>query len=131
MGVEADEGGVDDFGVGIVDLEVAELFDASLDHVGEGAGCVECFVGAAVAVGVGGEVCGIGEEEVAGLGIEAWHDALLEEHDVLWIEAEVVVLCKERDGLLMVERAGHDVPGDGCLVLSFVGIHGLCEHFEE
>lgn len=131
VGVEANEDGVDDFGVWVVDLEVGELFDASCDHVVECAGVVECFVGAAVAVGVGGQVGWVCQEEVAGGCVEAGHDALLEKLDVVWVESKVVVVVEEGDGLVVVEGAGHDVPGDGGVVFALIGVDGLGEHFKE
>lgn len=129
--MKADESGVDDLCIWVIDLEIAELLDASGFHVVECTGFMECFVRAAVAVWVGGEVGGVAQEQVAGGCVEAWHDALLEELDVLWVKPEILMALEELDGLLVVERAGHDVPGDGRFVLAFVGVDGLGEHLEE
>ena len=128
--MESDEERVHGLDEWVVDLPVGEDGDAAALHVVEGSGVEECGEGAAVSVGGEGEGVPVGEEGVS-VGVDGGEGALREEHDVLGVESEVVVVGEELASGLVIDFGGHDVPGDDAAVLLLVAEDAFGEELEE
>ena len=109
--VQADEHRVDAADDGVVDLEVGDLGDAALLHVGDGARFPQGHKRAAVAVGGEGQRVFAFEQHLA-VEADRRHLVLGKEGDVFGFHAEEVVLLPESAGGGVVLRRGHDVKRD-------------------
>ena len=83
-----------------------------------------------MSVGGEGEGVSVGEEGVS-VGVDGGEGALREEHDVLGVESEVVVVGEELASGLVIDFGGHDVPGDDAAVLLLVAEDAFGEELEE
>jgi len=108
--VEADEKRVKDVHKGVIDLPIADKFDASGLHIGDGAAVIKGFEAAAVAVGAGSNGCLVGKEDFAIEG-EIGECALLEDKYIRLIQAVIVVRLEDFDCGGIIQGACHDVPG--------------------
>ncbi len=128
--VEAEEERVDRVDDRVVDLEVADVLDASASHVGERAAAVERPERPAVAVGRERQLVLLAEQHVA-LVVERRDHPLFEEEHVLGRVAEMAVPLEEGARLGVVHLARHDVPRDHVPGVAGVGAQLLGEDPEE
>ena len=108
--MEADEKLVKDIYKGVIDLPIADKFDASGFHVGDGAAVIEGFEAAAMTVGAGSDSCFVREQDFAIEG-KIGECGLLEDEYVGFIQAIIVVGLEDFDGGGIIQVACHDVPG--------------------
>ena len=113
--MQTDKERIEDVNQGVIDLPVAQEFHAAFLHVFQGAAEGKCLETSAVAVGRAGDIGFVGQQDPA-VQTEIRQCALLEDKDVVGVQAVIVVRVKDLDGLVVVQRAGHDVPGARGLV---------------
>ena len=130
-GVQTEKGGIDHADERVVDLEVADVLDALGLHVVQRPAGGQGTERTAVPVRVHREDAGLGEQEAARLRVERRQDPLREHEDAAAIQAEAVVVLEEAPRRLVVERAGHDVPGDRHPVAAAGGANLLGKDPEE
>src|SRR6187401_155725 len=107
--MQPDEQRIDQLHQRIIHLEIADVLDAGGGHLIECARSPECEQTSAVTVGRECHPMLLLEQDLAVLR-ERRHHSLLEEMNARRFETEVRILLEEDPRLLVVLRAGHDVP---------------------
>ncbi len=110
--VTAQELGLTNRGQGVIDLEIKQVLQTPPVHFVQGAAALKGGQHPSVAVRAGAQRAAVGQQQMAGLGIDGGHRPLAEDDQVLPVEPVALLAVEELAGGLVRGGAGHDVQGN-------------------